>query len=358
MKKLLSLLGFILCCLLSAYTNAQMNQTKPEIHIGLNAPITGPFSDVGKTMLEAINMAIDQRKSSKFSYFVEVLDQPQEVIAPEVVNKFIKDKKLSAIISATTVSGLTIAPIAKENNIIHFSIASDPKIADGMVNFINFSPASDQALVLVDKLKQQHFKTVALLTVEHPWSNALTGEIIKRLQNHSTINIAVNKKFTPGTKDFNSIINAVRTANPDAYFVLAYNEDMKNLVEALHAAGINKPMISIKNFNPKDDAKFFEGQWVVQGNLNPTFVQQFNKRIAEYPTIGSGYAYDSFNIIADGFEKTKADKDIPSTQEVSNTIHRNRNGEGVMGRYRIDTNGIIYTPSVVKVIKNGKASIN
>jgi branched-chain amino acid transport system substrate-binding protein len=186
-----------------------MDSRKVHINIGIYAPFSNRHAFIGRNMLGAMEMARDQLKSSSIvNYSFFTLDKlPDERNPTSTLQKFIKTHHINALLTEGSVHGVLLASIAKQNNIIHFSMASDPAIADGKNNFLVWSPAYEQASVLIKTLKQKKVSQLGIITSNQPSDRILTQTVLKKLQTDTQIKIAAYEQYDVGTKDFSGLIN-------------------------------------------------------------------------------------------------------------------------------------------------------
>jgi branched-chain amino acid transport system substrate-binding protein len=344
--------------LLQAATNLQKtnDKTNIKINIGIYAPFSNKHAFIGRNILNAMEMARDQLKSSSVNYSFYTLDKlPDNVNPTNTLQKFIKSHQIKVLLTEGSVNGLLLASLAKQNNIIHFSMASDPAIADGKNNFLVWSPAYEQAAVLVKALKEKKVAQLGIITTNHPSDKVLTQSVMKQLKTDSLIKVAAYEQYEIGTKNFSSLINKIKGKNPDLYFIMASPEDIELIQSAMMTAHINKPVTSIVERVTPKVMKVFNGQWYIDTQeMKPQFINQYLEANSNYPVTEAGYAYDVFHILNQSIIMAMKVKHNFSNQELAEQIHTLAVGKGVMGAFNLDKNGILYTKSAMKNVMDGK----
>ena len=307
-------------------------------------------------MLGAMEMARDQLKSSNIHYSFYTLDKlPADRDPSGILQKFLKAHQINVLVTEGSTNGVLIASLAKQNNIIHFSMASDPAISDGKNTFLVWSPAYEQASVLVKALKQKKIGQLGILTTNRPSDKVLTQTVMKQLQTDSLIKIAAYEQYDVGTKDFSGLINKLKGKNPDLYFIMASPEDIELIQSAMKTAHINKPITSIVERVTPKVMKVFNGQWYIDTQeMKPEFVNQYQQANLNYPVTEAGYAFDVFHILNQSVIMAMKVKPHFSSQDLADQIHTLAVGTGVMGPFNLDKNGVLYTKSEIKKIKNGR----
>lgn len=337
-----------------AWCQDTAKSTKVDVHIGIYAPFSNESAFLGRNILAAVEMGRDTLKTSEINYTFYTLDQlPESAKVTDTLEQFIKAHHIDVLLTEGSANGLLIAPVAKKNNIIHFSMASEPTIADGNNNFLAWSPAKEQAAVLVNELKHKKINSIGIINADNPSANALTQSVIKQIQNQSSIKIASHNQIT-AKKDFAVLINKVKDQNPDLYFIMASPDDIELIQNKMREAHIDKPVTSIVDRVDSKVMKVFQGQWYIDTHdMKPEFVNQFKATYTNYPVTEAGYAYDVFSLVNQGLTMALKNQSQLSTQVLAQQIHALASGNGVMGPYHIDDKGVLYTKSEVKVIKNG-----
>ena len=109
----------------------------------------------GEGAKAATEMAKADFGPTKFNYqFIYEDDQFKPEEAANTANKLIDVDKVNAIVSFGSPTGNVVSPIAEENDVIHFGIASDLTIAKGDYNFIDWTPPYKETDLLVSEFEK------------------------------------------------------------------------------------------------------------------------------------------------------------------------------------------------------------
>lgn len=342
-----------------AYAMAPQTDSKDkniiEIHIGIYAPFSNKFAFIGRNILAAMEMGSGRLKSPEIHYSFYTLDQlPKNRNASSILQKFIDTHHINVLVTGGKKNGIEAAPIAKKNNLIHFSMTNNPVIADGKNNFLAWSPAYEQATVLVNELKRKQVHHLGIITANEPSSTILTHSVIKQLQIDSLIDVAVLESFEPGTKDFSGLTNRIKRKNADMYFVMAPPEDIELIHQQMKIDKLNRPITSIVERVTPEVVKVFEGQWYIDSHeMHPEFINQFKQEYLNYPVTEAGYAFDLFQILNKSIVMSIKTQGSVTSEEIAHQIHDIAKGTGIMGTMILDDKGSLFTKSEVKTVKNG-----
>lgn len=361
-KPIIAFRSFVLLLMLPGLLHATtslnntMNKTQANINIGIYAPFSNEQAFIGRNILGAMEMAQEKLKYSNIHYSFYTLDKLSDNSNPtSTLQRFIQTHRINVLVTEGSTNGVVLASIAKKNNIIHFSMASDPAIADGKNNFLVWSPAYEQASVLVKTLKQKKVSQLGVITTTSPSDKVLTQSVMKQLQIDSLINVAAFEQYDIGTKDFSGLVNKIKGKNPDLYFIMASPDDIELIQTAMKKAHINKPVTSIVERVTPKVVKVFNGQWYIDTQeMKPEFIHQYQEANFNYPVTEAGYAFDVFQILNQSVIMAMKGRNNFSSQDIADQIHILAVGTGVMGTFNLDKNGVLYTKSEVKSVKDGQ----
>ncbi|MFI4918643.1 MAG: ABC transporter substrate-binding protein [Legionellales bacterium] len=326
------------------------------VHVGIYAPFSNEHAFIGRNILGAMEMARDQLQDSKVVYSFYTLDeQPDNASASRVLQKFIEAHQIKVLLTDGSSSGSLAAPIVRKNNIIHFSMSSDVSIADGVNNFIAWSPAYEQAAVLVQELKHKHVNRLGVITTNQSSVKALTQSVFKKVLTDSPIKIVAYEQIISGAKDYSGLINKMKKNNADIYLIMAPPRDIEFIQAEMKTAHLNKPITTIVDRVTSEVMHVFNDQWVVDTHeMQPEFIAQFQQAYLNYPVTEAGYAFDVFQILNKSVVGALKTSTNISSQEISKQMHTAFKGVGVMGKFNLDNQGVLYTKSAIKSIHNGQ----
>lgn len=324
------------------------------VKIGVVLPLTGNNAFAGEGMKNALNLAlgkIDQTKTShKYQLIIEncAFDPKMAVSA---ARKLIDVDKVDAIISAYAPIGNAIAPIAEQNKIIHIGVAFDPKIAEGKYNFILFTTADTASKALLNELRNRNINNIGIYYLNNQGILAVYNAIKTYSQEYG-VSIVAEEQFQPGERDFRSTITKVSSKNPEMNVLLSIPPELDILSKQLSDQGIRNQTTTIY-FETTQNKSLYEGLWSIgyakiSSEFEKEYVSTFNKEI----TFGVPNVYDAFNLLVKAYESSTNTK--PKSDYVAQYLLDVKNNQGVLGLLNTDAQGIIDTPTSVKIIKNGK----
>ena len=352
MKKLLCVLCAIL--LLGACDKEQSG--KPVVKIGGILPLTGGAAQMGESARNGAILAIekingDKNHKYKYEFISEDIGLDPNKTIP-IYTKLIESDKVAGMVSFNTAVGKIIKPLIARDKVIHISSAADSSIADGNFNYVNSYSISEVSNCLVDYMKLNNMKTISLATFNHVSTEALLQELTPILQSNG-IKILYTQRFNPDQRDFTAEALKIKKANPDMVFMHLVEPGLTLFSKQLLQNGYKGALSSFLMFSYAENPSLFEGQPFVdlkdgKDDFNAEYTQRFNSE----PSAASINTYDSIMLIANFIEKNGIPRDYDSINNQMREIVLDYNGP--RGKTLMDNNGLIYSNTVIKKIKNGK----
>ena len=165
------------------------------------------------------------------------------------------------------------------------------------------------------------------------------------------IRITYADRFAGATTDFGSMIAGAKASTPDVYFVEATAPALDALGQQLNDAQIHN-IASIVALSVSNRPELFEGAWYTDSNLaDAGFRKRFEQKYPDtrFATHMMPYAYDSFNLVVQGFE---------SGQGAAEYIRGTTEYDGTPGRVaREPGSGNFRSRPAVWMIKNGRPEL-
>ena len=325
-----------------------------QIKIGVVAPMTGDLAFMGEGIREAILLAKENLGNARYTYDVIFEDdQLKPQMSVSAVNKLISVDKADVIVSFGSGPGNVIAPVAEQNKVVHFGIASDPNVAKGEFNFIHWTPPSEENKVFIEELQRRGIKKLGVFESNQQGAAAAMADLREKLKG-TDIEIVTDQVFNPGEKDFRSIIAKAKNSGADIYLLLAFSPELEVLGKQIKEAGINTPLTSIESFELSEQVALFEGDWYVNA-ADPTtdFTDKFEAKTGKSPTLGAANAYDIFNLVVAATEKIKGSTK-PMPNQIVDELMKIKSFSGVLGNLGVNEDGIVVSKAAVRMIKDGK----
>jgi ABC-type branched-subunit amino acid transport system substrate-binding protein len=323
--------------------------TQAVIKIGTVVATSGPVALLGKSFLKAIQLAEEELKDTTHQYelLVEEIASPDK--AEPAIEKLISTDRVDAVVVGLSMSGEIVKPYATAAKIPLFCICSVGSVGDELYTFTTMPLAEDEATMWVAEANRRGIKRIARLTQDYPSIDnhvrALRAEAAR-----AGIVFVYEDRFAAATTDFSAPIAAAKATAPDVYFVEAFNPALDLLGQQLRDAGV-RVLASVVAFSASERPELFEGGWYTDSYVSPTFKARLDQR---YPatrlaTHMMPYAYDSFNMLVQGFE---------SGEEILTYIRGMTEYDGMAGKITKKAgSGNFRSAPAVWVIDSGKPAL-
>ncbi len=354
-KWIIGVIGAVIVITIGYFVLRDQSKISAEtVKIGVVAPMTGDLAFMGEGIRDAILIAKDNLSNTNNKY--EVIfedDQLDAKMSASAANKLLSIDNVDAFVTFSSVTGNVVAPIAEQNKIVHFGIASDSNVAKGKYNFIHWTPPSEENKVFIAELQRRGIKKLGILKGNAPGAIAVIDDLKKQLKG-TDIEVTTEQVFNSGEKDFRTIIARSKDSGSEIYLLLAFSPELEILVKQMRAAGITIPITSIENFETSEQLDLFEGEWYVN-SADPTadFTNKFIAKTGKSPISGAANAYDIFNLIIAANEKVEGTSK-PTSDQVVTELMKVTNFGGALGSLSVNEDGIVVSRAVVRMIKDGK----
>lgn len=326
--------------------------SQKTIKIGVIAPMTGNLAFMGEGIRDAILIAKENMGNTKNKY--EVIfedDQLDAKMSASAAYKLLNADNVDAFVTFSSVTGNVVAPIAEQNKVVHFGIASDSNVAKGKYNFIHWTPPSEENKVFIAELQRRGIKKLGIFEAQ----GAADGiPDLKQQLKGTGIEIVTDQVFNFGEKDFRTTIAKVKDSGAEIYLLMAFSPELEILAKQMRETGITTPTTSIESFELSEQLALFEGEWYIN-SADPTadFTSKFNAKTGKSPTLGAANAYDIFNLVVAANEKVEGTSE-PTSNQVVNELMKITNFSGALGNLSVNEDGLVVSKAAVRMIKDGK----
>jgi ABC-type branched-subunit amino acid transport system substrate-binding protein len=319
------------------------------VKIGTVVATSGPAALLGNSFLKAMQLAREDLKDTTHQYelVVEEITSPEK--AEPAIENLICVNKVDAVVVGFSISGQIVKRYAAAARIPVFCICSVGSLGDELYTFTTMPLAEDEATLWVAEANRRGLRTIALLTQDYPSIDGHVGALRAETAK-SGIAFVYEDRFAAATTDFRARIAAAKGTAPDVYFVEAFNPALDLLGQQLKDAGVQN-LASVVAFSLSERPELFEGGWYTDSYVSPEFKTRLDRRYpaARLATHMMPYAYDSFNMLVQGFE---------SGEDILPYIRRMTEYGGTAGKITKQAgSGNFRSAPAVWVIKNGTPAL-
>lgn len=338
MKKILLITSYIIFFI---NINLLSNENNNTLKVGLLAPLTGEYAELGNSMLYSLQLALEeigdknifivprdagfQDKKKLQSAINEIRSEGVKVIIGPINNEDFEDvKKFNDLIF---ISPSNISPEFR-SNIISIGISLESQLV-ALNNFIKKNKRN-KTIVLFPKNQYEEMidKKLKKLNLDHfkkfkysPDPQILTGEI-EILTNYSQRkkNLEIRKKMFEDKEDAQSVRELERLeqlytlgeVNFDSVIIIDFGNSLKSVLASLVYTDVSQSKVLFTTVNQWfDDSIFFENS--VKNLYYPSidykefkkYNENYFKKFKTYPNEMTILAYDALGLIYYTWKKNK-----------------------------------------------------
>ena len=349
------------------------------VRIGFSISQTGLFAQAASTQMRAyefwrdqVNAAggLDVAGTKRPIEFVVYDDQSAPAQAVKIYEKLITDDKVDLLMAPWgTPFQIAIAPVVErfEFPVVGNSAASVMlrKLKPGYIWFPTSAIPDRMGPELATMMKQEGVKSAAVLANILPFSKEVKSFLVPALKKEG-IEVVFDQDYPPDIKDMTAMLDAVKTAKPDAVIALSYPGDTVLFSQQAKELGIVAPFTFAlvgpsMDFYQKVMGEAGSNHVVTAGHWSPNRADWpsakpfFDAYVAKYNEIpdhlDSVLAYMSCEILQQAVAKAGLDK--PKLREVISTD----TFETINGPVKFEGVENVLTPTAFIEIQDGKLEL-
>ncbi len=327
-------------------SNLLSSENNKSLKVGLLAPLSGPHSEIGSSLLFSLQLALEEINDKN----VIIIPRDSGFNNEEKINLAINDMRslgVKIIIGPTTFEEFTqvkkfndlifISPsnIKPEfsNNIISIGVSLESQLLS-LINFIEkqkknktiiMYPQNQYEELIEKKLKNLNLKNIKTFTYS-PNPEVLTGEI-EILTNYSQRkrSLELRKKMFQDKEDEQSIKELERleqlytlgTVNFDSVIIIDFGNNLKSVLTSLVYTDVNQSDVLFTTINQWfDESIFYENtiKNLYYPSVNYKEFKKYNnkyyKKFKIYPNEITILAYDALGLIYYAWKKNGEIKNV------------------------------------------------
>ena len=326
--------------------NLYADEDNKSIRIGLLAPLTGTYSELGNSLLYSIQLALEEINDENVIIVVRDSGFNEKEKLNKAINE-IKSNNVKIVIGPITHEEFEIAEKHNDlvfispsninskfsNNIISIGISLESQLL-ALLNFINKQKKNktvimypeNQYLDLIEKeLKNLKLTNIKTFTYS-PNPEVLTGEI-EKLTNYTQRkrNLEVRKKIFEDKEDEESIKELERLeqlytlgeVNFDSVIIIDFGNNLKSVLASLIYTDVNQQKVLFTTVNQWFDESIFLENTIKDLYYPSVNFKEFNnynekyfKRFNIYPNEITILTYDALGLIYYTWKKNGMIKSI------------------------------------------------
>jgi branched-chain amino acid transport system substrate-binding protein len=352
---------------------------KGPIKIGASLPLTGDFSQPGGAARQGYeiwqDMINDEGGLLGRDVELVVLDDASDqntVVAD--YNRLISQEGVDLLLGTfSSLLNLPASAVAERNQMVYVEPAGGaPEIFERGFKYLFFAQpatAPHQADIFVDYIKSlpesQRPQSAAYPTQDDPFTKPVIDTIQADLEDLG-VETAYSKVYPPDTTNFDTIANAISSANPDLVAQGAVFEDGIGLIRSMQKAGYS-PKILFQTSAPSNSTQysdaigvdntegvFYTVSWSPEADypLNSEFVQAYDEKFGGEPPEDAADAFATAQVLQAAVEEVgKIDQEA-----IADYLHDN-SVETILGELSWDETGAPQSAFILAQWQSGNPEV-
>lgn len=288
-----------------------------KITIGLNAELTGSVPVVGKSCVNAAQMAVDQINAAggitlgDRTYQVALKTEDNEdksESAAAVTQKFLGAGVLAMIGPNASRNAIPAAVIAESNKLLMISPwSTNPKLTDGKKYIYRACFTDDFQGVAVASLvlNKLHFTKAAVLFDVASEYNKGIAEVFKKQFTKAGGTVAAFESYSTGDKDFSAQLGKIKTSGAEVLFLPNYYNEVPLQIQQARQQGFTGAIVGSDSWGSEEILKLgkdmMEGLYFtthyapdIATDVAKKFVADYQARFGYKPDDVAALTFDSF----------------------------------------------------------------
>jgi branched-chain amino acid transport system substrate-binding protein len=283
------------------------------IKIGVDNPLTGIYTALGKNEVAGMQLAADQANAKggilgrQIQLIVEDSTSDKTDVAVQKARKLIQSDKVDFLIGNVNSShAIAIAQVAAELKVLHIVPGGHADAVTGTschwttFRICNTGAMQGNAMAgpLINKIGKKYY----VIAQDYAFGHALQEGLAKAAAKVGGVSVGV-EFFPLGTTDYSAILIKARAANPDVIVDLAAGDDGINSIKQAVQFGLDK---QVKIAGMQQELEVVEGlppearigSWLFEWYWNQPkvphvaeFVADIRKKTGKVPTARTWFGY-------------------------------------------------------------------
>jgi branched-chain amino acid transport system substrate-binding protein len=332
-----------------------------SFRLGLEAPLSGEQSVLGKGMLKGAELAVDRLNEKggiegKEVEIVPIDDAADPEAGVEAAEEAIDDGLDGIVGPYNSGVGIETLPLYIDAGLVPVRLTSDNS-TNGLGYTLQpmtyqIAPVASEALT--DWL---HAKKVAIAYDPTELYTRVVSETLKGLLEEAGVTVTAFEKIKPGEDDYSAVVDKLEADNPDVIYAGVYYPEGGLIAKAMDEG--DSAAKCVADYGSYDTG-FVETAGVPAARACPvvgvpapedfngssSYVGEYRKRFGEDPGTWSPYTFDSVDFLADGIAKAGG----TDSGELEKALDAVKGWKGWTGTVAIDPKNGNRQPATVVIV--------
>jgi len=365
-------LVILLCVSLTGCLPLGDSSSTGEIRIGVIPPLTGSIPNVGKSTVEAAEMAANEvnengglevgdRKFNIVLIIEDSQDRPETAVA--MAEKLINQENVVALVGPqASRNAIPVSNVAENAQIPMISPwSTNPETTLGKkyvfrVAFID--PFQGQVMARFTFEELQATKVAVLYDIASSYNRGI-AEIYKQVIEAAGGQVMAFESYTTGEEDFSLQLTKIRDSDAEVLFLPNYESEVPLQVEQARAKGIDIPIIGSDSWGTilPENRKFLEGSYFsthyatdIADEPARTFIEKYRTLYGHTPDDVAALTYDAFGLLFDAIQN----QGLADSESIRTGLAGIESFTGVTGTMQYAGSGDPVKSAVILKVVNGE----
>jgi len=332
------------------------NSVPDRIKIGVAQPLTGPIHELGKDLLNGVQLAVTELNAGNYTVggkrvtleIVSVDDKSDAATGKAVAQQLVEAGVVAVIGHLNSGVSIAAAPIYAAQGIAQIAISTNPKFTElGLDTTFRMVANDHMQAKAMGSFAASQFGEVPYAAVDDgtPYGKGLIEGAVRELKAKKR-EIALQQSFDDKTVAFDELAARVKAANVGVILSTLNDFQAVALIEALRK--LNHTDVRMLGGDTLKTTGMAKARGLIRGvhatspvleakefMAGRAFLSRYTDAFKIAPAYGGHYTYDSMHVLADAIQQAKS----AQPRDVTAMLRRISGSAPVTGSMRWDEQG-------------------
>jgi len=332
------------------------NSVPDRIKIGVAQPLTGPIHELGKDLLNGVQLAVTELNAGNYTVggkrvtleIVSVDDKSDAATGKAVAQQLVEAGVVAVIGHLNSGVSIAAAPIYAAQGIAQIAISTNPKFTElGLDTTFRMVANDHMQAKAMGSFAASQFGEVPYAAVDDgtPYGKGLIEGAVRELKAKKR-DIALRQSFDDKTVAFDELAARMKAANVGVILSTLNDFQAVALIEAL--GKVNHTDVRMLGGDTLKTTGMAKARGLIRGvhatspvleakefMAGRAFLSRYTDAFKIAPAYGGHYTYDSMHVLADAIQQAKS----AQPRDVTAVLRRISGSAPVTGSMRWDEQG-------------------
>ena len=332
------------------------NSVPDRIKIGVAQPLTGPIHELGKDLLNGVQLAVTELNAGNYTVggkrvtleIVSVDDKSDAATGKAVAQQLVEAGVVAVIGHLNSGVSIAAAPIYAAQGIAQIAISTNPKFTElGLDTTFRMVANDHMQAKAMGSFAASQFGEVPYAAVDDgtPYGKGLIEGAVRELKAKKR-DIALRQSFDDKTVAFDELAARIKAANVGVILSTLNDFQAVALIEAL--GKVNHTDVRMLGGDTLKTTGMAKARGLIRGvhatspvleakefMAGRAFLSRYTDAFKIAPAYGGHYTYDSMHVLADAIQQAKS----AQPRDVTAMLRRISGSAPVTGSMRWDEQG-------------------